>query len=77
MDFNSWNPDLLVACYGGFEVEKTQTGKLCLWTLKSPKWPERIIETETRITSCKFSNTNPNLVAIGDFNGVISVFDIR
>jgi hypothetical protein len=23
MDFNSWNPDLLVACYGGFEVEKT------------------------------------------------------
>jgi len=27
--------------------------------------------------SCKFSDTNPNLVAVGDYNGVISIFDIR
>lgn len=50
---------------------------MCLWTLKSPKYPERIIETNCRITSCKFSDTNPNLVAAGDYNGVISIFDIR
>jgi len=45
--------------------------------LKSPNYPERIIETPTRITACKFSSLNPNLVAIGDYDGIISIYDIR
>lgn len=48
-----------------------------MWTLKSPKYPERIINTDTRVTACKFSSLNPNLVAIGDYDGVISIYDIR
>lgn len=77
IDINPFNSDLIVACYGGFEVEKPETGMICLWTLKSPKYPERIIHVPTRITACKFSNTNPNLLATGDYNGVISIYDIR
>ena len=77
IDINSLNKDLLVATYGGFSVENPQGGKICLWTLKSPNYPERIIETPTRITACKFSSLNPNLVAIGDYDGIISIYDIR
>lgn len=35
------------------------------------------METPTRITCCKFSETNPNILACGDYDGVISVYDIR
>jgi len=77
VDLNPLNPDLLVACYGGYCVEQPEEGMICLWTLKSPKYPERIIKTPTRLTSCKFSARNPNLVATGDYDGVIAIYDIR
>ena len=79
MDWNSRNPDLLAASYGEFtpEIYESKPGLLMFWTLKNPKFPERIIRTNSRITTCNFSKRNPNLIAIGDYEGSISIFDLR
>lgn len=47
------------------------------WTLKNPKYPEKVIKTPSRVMSCKFSNSNPNLIATGWYNGVVAIYDIR
>ena len=47
------------------------------WTLKNPTYPERIIKYPSRITCCKFSDNNPNLIAAGTYDGVVAIWDIR
>ena len=50
---------------------------LMFWTLKNPSYPEKIIYSSSRFTCCKFSNDNPNLIACGTYDGVVSIYDIR
>lgn len=50
---------------------------LLFWTLKNPKFPERTIRSASRITACQFSRRNPNLIATGDYDGGISIYDLR
>lgn len=52
-------------------------GILAFWTLKNPSYPERVIHTESRILTCKFSESNPNLIAAGTMDGGVLIFDIR
>ena len=52
-------------------------GLLCFWTLKNPKFPERIIYTDHSVTCCQFSKKQPHLVACGDSHGNISIFNVR
>lgn len=47
------------------------------WTLKNPAFPEKIFYSESKITACKFSVENPNLIACGTHDGVILIYDIR
>jgi WD40 repeat protein len=47
------------------------------WTLKNPTYPERIIKYPSSITTCKFSEQNPNLIAAGTYDGVVAIYDIR
>ncbi|OMJ85725.1 hypothetical protein SteCoe_12921 [Stentor coeruleus] len=86
-DWNGPNPDLLAVSYGeyNFLAEKAQSGKpyldkpglLLFWTLKSPKFPERIIRAPSGIVSCHFSKKNPWLIATGSCDGVVSIYDLR
>lgn len=77
VDWNSINPDLLAASYGECELSPDSPGYLMFWTLKNPNYPERIIKTPSRVMSCKFSKTMPNLIATGWYNGVVAIYDIR
>lgn len=52
-------------------------GYIMFWTLKNPTYPERIIKYPSRITCCKFSDNNPNLIAAGTYDGVVAIWDIR
>lgn len=47
------------------------------WTLKNPTYPERIITYPSKINCCKFSNSQPNLIAAGTIDGIVAVWDIR
>lgn len=55
IDINAVNSDLVAVAYGEYDIDCTKTlkeGLLCFWTLKNPKFPERIIKTEHSITCC-------------------------
>lgn len=52
-------------------------GMIMFWTLKNPSFPERIIKYPSRLTCCKFSNYNPNLLACGSYDGVVAIYDLR
>ena len=57
MDINQANPDLVVVGYGEFDINctddsKLKSGILCFWTLKNPRFPEKIIHQESSITCC-------------------------
>jgi WD40 repeat protein len=76
-DWNPINKDLLAVSYGDLDIDSTREGYLMFWTLKNPSFPEKIIVCPTRITTCKFSNDNPNLIACGTYDGVVAIYDIR
>lgn len=59
------------------DKEGVNKGYLTFWTLKNPAFPEKIFSTESRLTCCKFSEENPNLIACGTFDGVVIIYDIR
>ncbi len=78
MDWNSINTDLLAVSYGEYKHDKTPApGLLMFWTLKNPQFPERIITTQSRITTCHFSKRDPSMIAIGDYDGGIGIYDLR
>ena len=55
------------------EIKERKKGIIAFWTLKNPNFPERIIYTESSVTCCEFSKKNPNLIAVGDSMGNISI----
>jgi WD40 repeat protein len=75
-DWNPINKDLLAVSYGDLDIDSTKLGYLMFWTLKNPSFPERIITSNSRITTCKFSNDNPNLIAVGTYDGIVVIYDI-
>jgi WD40 repeat protein len=82
IDINEANPDLIAVSYGAYDISCTddstlKPGKLCFWTLKNPKFPEKYITHDYSITCCAFSKKSPNLIAIGDSHGNIAIYNIR
>ena len=49
----------------------------CCWSIKNPEYPERVFHTNSGITALDFSKQNPNLLAVGMYNGTISVYNVR
>jgi WD40 repeat protein len=76
-DWNALNSDLLAVGYGEYSHTDNKEGILAFWTLKSPKFPERIIRTPSGIMSCQFSQVNPNIIAVGCYDGVVAIYDVR
>ena len=81
IDINILNPDLIVVGYGELDINCTdekllKPGLLCFWTLKNPKFPERIIRTDHSVTCCQFSKKQPHLLACGDSHGNISIYNV-
>jgi dynein intermediate chain 4, axonemal len=76
-DWNSLNKDLLAVSYGEYDSISKKPGMLLFWTLKSPKFPERIIKADSGLISCHFSKINPNLIATGSCDGVVAIYDVR
>jgi WD40 repeat protein len=80
IDINSVNPDLIAVSYGEYDIDSVnelKQGILAFWTLKNPTFPEKIIYWDNSITCCQWSKKQPHLIAIGDSQGNIAVFNIR
>ncbi|XP_063156214.1 dynein axonemal intermediate chain 4 [Candoia aspera] len=77
MAWNKLNPDLLAVGYGQFRFKEQKKGLACCWSLKNPMWPERIYNCAYGVTALDFSTANPNLLAIGLFNGTIEIYNVQ
>ncbi|XP_077189526.1 dynein axonemal intermediate chain 4 [Paroedura picta] len=77
MAWNKINPDLLAVGYGTFRFKEQKTGLACCWSLKNPMWPERIYKCSYGVTALDFSVANPNLLAVGMFNGTIAIYNVQ
>ncbi|XP_040421315.1 dynein intermediate chain 4, axonemal isoform X3 [Cygnus olor] len=77
MAWSKVNPDLLAVGYGAFDFKEQKKGLACCWSLKNPMWPERIFQCEHGVTALDFSMTSPNLLAVGMYNGTITIYNVR
>ncbi|XP_030063051.1 dynein axonemal intermediate chain 4 isoform X2 [Microcaecilia unicolor] len=69
--------DLLAVGYGQFEFAEQKEGLACCWSLKNTMWPERIFHCESGVTALDFSAANPNLLAVGMYNGVVAIYNVQ
>ncbi|KAM9008685.1 dynein axonemal intermediate chain 4 isoform 1-T1 [Ara ararauna] len=77
MAWSKVNPDLLAVGYGAFDFKGQKKGLACCWSLKNPMWPERIFQCEYGVTALDFSMANPNFLAVGMYNGSVTIYDVQ
>ncbi|KAL0267894.1 UNVERIFIED_CONTAM: hypothetical protein PYX00_010037 [Menopon gallinae] len=76
IDWNPFNMDLLAIGYGNLKKKYVCCGKIRIWSPKNPVHPEREYTLDQCVTAISFSNTRPNIVAVGCINGDVFVGDI-
>lgn len=77
MTWNKKNYDILAVGYGEYGFTNQKSGMACCWSIKNPEYPERVYKTSSGITALDFSLQNPNLLAVGMYNGTIAVYNVR
>ncbi|KFU85427.1 WD repeat-containing protein 78, partial [Chaetura pelagica] len=77
MAWSKANPDLLAVGYGAFGFKEQKEGLACCWSLKNPMWPERVFRCKHGVTALDFSMANPNLLAVGMYNGFVAIYDVQ
>jgi len=82
MCWNRKNPDILAAGYGEYGIphpDRKYSGLVCCWSLKNPLAPERTIqiESEAGVSALSFSNHHPSLLAVGNTDGTLALYDVR
>ncbi|CAI2733428.1 unnamed protein product [Schistosoma spindalis] len=77
MAWNKQNPNILAVGYGQFDYDNQQKGLVCCWSLKLIEYPERYYKTPSSVTAIGWSKIHANLLAVGMFNGVVFIYDVR
>ncbi|KAM9379177.1 dynein axonemal intermediate chain 4 [Phaethornis superciliosus] len=77
MAWSKVNPDLLAVGYGAFDFKEQKKGLACCWSLKNPRWPERVFQCKHGVTALDFSLASPNLLAVGMYNGSVAIYDVQ
>lgn len=76
-----WNPkykDMFAVGYGSYEFgRKKSPSYICICTLKNNMSPELTLHTEDNVMSLDFHPKAPALLAVGLYDGVVLVYDIR
>ncbi|ENN80709.1 hypothetical protein YQE_02877, partial [Dendroctonus ponderosae] len=75
-EWNPTNQDLIAVGYGKFYFAETSTGMVMIWNIKNPVQPERVYNFLNPVTTLSFSTKDPNLLAIGFYNGHVLVLNI-
>ena len=69
--------DILAVGYGQFEFGPPICGMVALWSLKNPGYPLWSFPTPSGVTAVDFSVYNPNMLAVGLYNGTLAVHDVK
>jgi WD40 repeat protein len=79
MSWNRGNPDILAVGYGSFHLSESEAsgGYVMFWSIRNPSYPEKIIKTPSGVTAIDFSAAHPNMLAVGMYDGTVSIYDTR
>lgn len=69
--------DILAVGYGQFEFGPPVAGMVALYSLKNPGYPLWAFFTSSGVTAVDFSVHNPNMLAVGLYDGTLAVHDVR
>ena len=69
--------DILAVGYGQFEFGSPLPGLVALWSLKNPGYPLWSFTTSSGVTAVDFSAHNPNMLAVGLYDGTLAVHDVK
>lgn len=75
-----WNPqysDLFAVGYGSYDFMRQNSGMICLYSLKNTSYPELTLTTESGIMCLSFHQEHSSLLAVGCYDGVVMVYDVR
>ncbi|XP_063611130.1 uncharacterized protein LOC134784877 [Penaeus indicus] len=77
-----WSPvyhDLFAAAYTAESIcgASDARGMLCLFTLKNPGIPERVLQPSCGVTSVQFHPSRASVLAAGRVDGAVMVVDVR
>lgn len=76
-----WNPkysDMFVVGYGLYQFgKKKSVGYICICSLKNNKTSEMVLQTDGDVMSLDFHPLHPALLAVGLYDGVVLVYDVR
>ena len=75
--WNSLAPDLLAVGYGEFDFSNQRDGIVACWSLKNPDHQEWSCVTSSGVTTLDFSSKKQNLLAVGLYDGTVSVYNIH
>ncbi len=74
--WNPGSPDLFAVGYGSFDFLQQGSGMICCYTLKNTSFPEYIYSSDSSVLCLDFHPQHPSLLAVGCYNGNISVYDL-
>ncbi|QDZ18330.1 WD repeat domain-containing protein [Chloropicon primus] len=80
MVWNKQQKDMLVVGYGAYAftgARESNPGLIAVWSLRNPQYPEHIIKCKTGVTSMDFSSVHFNLLAVGMYDGAVSIYDLH
>lgn len=76
-----WNPvyhDMFAVSFGSFEFLKQQAGgAVAIYSLKNPKFPELLIQTDFTVCCVAWNKAKPALLAVGMYDGTVGIMDVR
>lgn len=76
MQWHPINSDILAVGYGKFYYSDNKPGTVFCWNVKNPSQPEREYYFSNSVTSLSFSQFEPNLLAVGLYDGTVAILDI-
>lgn len=76
----SWNPkysDLFAVGFGSYDFTRQGSGMVCCFSLKNTSHPVYTFTLESGATCLNFHPEHCSLLAVGCYDGVVTVFDVR
>ncbi|XP_037833988.1 dynein intermediate chain 4, axonemal isoform X2 [Kryptolebias marmoratus] len=77
MAWSKKNSNILAVGYIAHDSKNPNPGLICCWSLKNPKWPERVYSCHSDVMSLDFSANNPSQLAVGMKDGSISIYSVN
>ncbi|WBW70977.1 meiotic dynein intermediate chain Dic1 [Schizosaccharomyces osmophilus] len=75
--YSTFFDELLLASYSNPVGGQRSDGLVLLWNQRWKNYPESVLRANSEITVCKFSPSNPHIVAGGAYNGQLFLWDLR